>query len=94
MSKNTDYLDANLRAEFEEILKDRKLKQGDKVDALIEAVDGMLGDVAGVSFSGVNGAVRTDHLNDGDLHVNSDANGRVESINFGRQGMADFHFYA
>lgn len=94
MSKNTEYLNANLRTEFEDILKDRKLKQGEKVDALIELVDGMLGNVAGVSFNGVNGAVRTEFRNDRDLDVNYDANERIESIEFNRPGMADFHFYA
>jgi uncharacterized protein YkvS len=94
MSKNTEYLNANLRTAFADVLRDRTLKQGEKVDALIELVDGMLGDVAGVSFNGVNGAVRTEFRNDRDLDVNYDANERIESIDFNRPGMTDFHFYA
>jgi hypothetical protein len=93
-SKNIEYLNANLHATFAQILADRKLKQGEKIEALIEAVDSMLGNVAGVSFNGVNGAVRTKYHNDDDLHVNYDANERIESIDFYRPGMADFHFYS
>lgn len=94
MSENIEYLNASLRDEFAAILADRKLKSGEKIEALIEAVDAMLGDVAGVSFNGVNGAVRTEYRNDGDLHVNIDANERIESIDFNGTGIADFHFYA
>jgi hypothetical protein len=93
-SKNIEYLNANLRDEFLGILADRKLKQAEKIEALIEAVDSMLGDVAGVSFGGVNGAVRTESRNDRDLDVNYDANERIESIEFNRKGVADFHFYS
>lgn len=94
MSKNAEYLNANLSEEFGLILADRKLKREEKVRALIEAVDAMLGNVAGVSFNGVNAAVRTEYRNDDDLHVNIDANERIESIDFNGTGIADFHFFA
>ena len=94
MSSNADYLNAGLRDKFGLILADRKLKSGEKIEALIEAVDAMLGNVAGVSFNGVNAAVRTEYRNDDDLHVNIDANERIESIDFNGTGIADFHFFA
>lgn len=94
MGDNTEYLSNHLSADFLQILTDKKMKQGEKIEALIDAVDYLLENrLAGVSFRRTNVGIERIERNDGDLEIFTDAHGNIEHIDFLEdERVADLHF--
>lgn len=78
--------------DFREVLADRTLKGEDRITALIECVGRLHENLASVDMRNCHVPVEQIEYNGGDLVLNIDANGHVESVAFGYG--ADLSFYA
>lgn len=94
MSDRIEYLTGLLGAEFQQILADRKIKGGERTEALIECVDRLLENVCAIHFRGGRAGIEHEVRNDGDITLNVDGNGRITSIDLGPEELiADFDFW-
>lgn len=66
--------------DFRDVLADRKLKGEDRITALVEIVGKLHENLAGVDMNNVHMAVESIEHNGGDVTINIDANGHVESV--------------